>query len=110
MQAYPCLGLNDILLPTLQSLATLLLMFWLLSGRVVCCAGFLSLGLWFSWTTLLQPLHLATTFHSGARNEVAGLPVEYSHRAGSGDRQLPARGGSYAKTDQKLVLATQIAH
>jgi peptidoglycan/LPS O-acetylase OafA/YrhL len=33
MQAYPCLGLNDILLPTLQSLATLLLMFWLLSGE-----------------------------------------------------------------------------
>ncbi len=33
MQAYPCWGLDNILLPTLQALSTLLLMFWLLSGQ-----------------------------------------------------------------------------
>ena len=33
IQTYPSMGLDNILLPTLQGMATLLLMFWLLSGE-----------------------------------------------------------------------------
>jgi len=99
--------------PRYQSLATLLLMFWLLSGEggllrrilgVLACG---SVGDYSTYSLYIwQQL-----FILAPRNEVAGLPRGiFSCALAAAIVSYRHRGGSYAKTDQKWFSQPQIAH